>query len=153
MANLAALRAAVFSLSAKNLRGGLKSTPPAGARVKITDDVIWAPVTRSSTPAEYHHTVRSKYLRSTHRGQSLYTPRSESLHTIDLNLYTPRSESLHAPRSKYLHTAVRVSTHRGPSLYTPRSESLHTAVRVSTHRGPSLKTPWFISTAVSRGLY
>ena len=29
MANLAALRAAVFSLSAKNLRGGgLKSTPP-----------------------------------------------------------------------------------------------------------------------------
>ena len=34
MANLAALRAAVFSLSAKNLRVGLKSTPPAGARVK-----------------------------------------------------------------------------------------------------------------------
>ena len=37
MANLAALRAAVFSLSAKNLTGGLKSTPPpAGARVKRT---------------------------------------------------------------------------------------------------------------------
>ena len=37
MANLAALRAAVFSLSAKNLRGGggVKSTPPAGARVNL----------------------------------------------------------------------------------------------------------------------
>ena len=37
MANLAALRAAVFSLSAKNLTGGLKSTPPAGARVNVID--------------------------------------------------------------------------------------------------------------------
>ena len=36
MANLAALRAAVFPLSAKNLTGGLKSTPPAGARVKLS---------------------------------------------------------------------------------------------------------------------
>ena len=36
MANLAALLAAVFSLSAKNRTGGLKSTPPpAGARVKV----------------------------------------------------------------------------------------------------------------------
>ena len=34
MANLAALRAAVFSLSAKNLRGGWNQPPPAGARVK-----------------------------------------------------------------------------------------------------------------------
>ena len=36
MANLAALRAAVFSLSAKNLRGGGVeiNPPPAGARVK-----------------------------------------------------------------------------------------------------------------------
>ena len=33
MENLAALRAAVFSLSAKKLTGGLKSSPPAGARV------------------------------------------------------------------------------------------------------------------------
>ena len=34
MANLAALRAAVFSLATKNLTGGgLKSPPPAGARI------------------------------------------------------------------------------------------------------------------------
>ena len=39
MANLAALRAAVLSLSAKNLTGGgLKSTPPAGARVNDEDN-------------------------------------------------------------------------------------------------------------------
>ena len=43
MANLAALRAAVFSLSAKNLRGGgLKSTPPAGAR-DMVHVFIWDP--------------------------------------------------------------------------------------------------------------
>ena len=37
MANLAALRAAVFSLSAKNLRGGgVEINPPVGARVKPT---------------------------------------------------------------------------------------------------------------------
>ena len=34
MANLAALRAAVFSLSAKNLRGGADNRPPVRARVK-----------------------------------------------------------------------------------------------------------------------
>ena len=35
MANLAALRAAVFSLSAKNLGGGVEINPPAGARAKL----------------------------------------------------------------------------------------------------------------------
>ena len=40
MANLAALRAAVFSLSAKNRTGGLKSTPPPvrGLKVMHTED-------------------------------------------------------------------------------------------------------------------
>ena len=33
--NLAALRAAVFTLSAKNLRGGLLEPPPAGNRVNV----------------------------------------------------------------------------------------------------------------------
>ena len=41
MANLAALRAAVFSLSAKNLRGGgWNQPPPAGARVKTTTRLV-----------------------------------------------------------------------------------------------------------------
>ena len=38
MANLSALRAAVFSLSAKNLTGGLKSTPPPPVRGLILTD-------------------------------------------------------------------------------------------------------------------
>ena len=49
MANLAALRAAVFSLSAKNLTGGLKSTPPAGARVKKTIFFTWRALVRNRT--------------------------------------------------------------------------------------------------------
>ena len=48
MANLAALRAAVFSLSAKNLRGGgVEINPPAGARVKrqcIPGRVMFFPI-------------------------------------------------------------------------------------------------------------
>ena len=38
MANLAALRAAVYSLSAKNLTGGLKSTPPPVRGLNICDN-------------------------------------------------------------------------------------------------------------------
>ena len=34
MANLAALRAAVFSISAKNCTGGVEINPPAGARAR-----------------------------------------------------------------------------------------------------------------------
>ena len=43
MANLVALRAPVFSLSAKNLRGGAEINPPAGARVNCyvnRDEVV-----------------------------------------------------------------------------------------------------------------
>ena len=39
MANFAALRAAVFSLSAKN-RKGVEINPPAGARVKRSDKIL-----------------------------------------------------------------------------------------------------------------
>ena len=41
MAILAALRAAVFSLSAKNLRGGGEINPPAGARVNPRPAGVW----------------------------------------------------------------------------------------------------------------
>ena len=44
-ANLAALRAAVFSLSAKNCKGGGGNQSPAGARVKTTINcIIWRDV-------------------------------------------------------------------------------------------------------------
>ena len=36
--NPAALRAAVFSLSSKNLRGGVQTPPPSRARVKLIMD-------------------------------------------------------------------------------------------------------------------
>ena len=40
MSNFAALRAAVFPLSTKNLRGGRISTPPVGARVNAAPGIL-----------------------------------------------------------------------------------------------------------------
>ena len=60
MANLAALRAPIFSLSTKNLTGGGWNQPPAGARVNITAEVALGPTILEVPSPQTHVPLRGK---------------------------------------------------------------------------------------------